>query len=59
VLTEDGDGNVDVQVYLSEPADGNAVPDVTPTPEPTVVITETEEVTAGEATARATEEAGD
>ncbi len=59
VLTEDGDSNVDVQVYLLEPADGNAVPDVTPTPEPTVVITETEEVTVGEATARATEEAGD
>ena len=30
VLTEDGDGNVDVQVYLSEPADGDAVPDATP-----------------------------
>ena len=59
VLTEDGDGNVDVEIYLSEPADGDAAPDVTPTPEPTVVITETEEVTADEATARATEEAGD
>ncbi len=63
VLTEDGDGNVDVEVYLSEPAEASTQPEVTPTPEPTpeetVVITETEEVTAGEATARATEEAGD
>ncbi len=67
VLTEDEDGNVDVEVYLSEPAEADAEPETTPTPEPTleptpeetVVITETEEVTAGEATARATEEAGD
>ncbi len=67
VLTEDGDGNVDVAVYLSEPAETAAEPEVTPTPEPTaeptpeetVVITETEEVTTGEATVRATKEAGD
>ncbi len=30
VLTEDEDGNVDVEVYLSEPAEGDAVPDATP-----------------------------
>ncbi len=64
VLTADGNGEIDVEVYLAEPVvAAENVPDVTPTveptSEPTVVITGTEGVSAGEATARATAEAGD